>query len=363
MVEATGAGNSQPSRGAGIGRPIRVLVTDDSAFMRQRLRSLLDGDSAVEVVATARDGVDCLAKVREFRPDVVTMDIEMPRLDGLSTLGRLMAEQPVPVVMVSSFTKAGADATVRALALGAVDFVAKPSGSISLDIHKVGDELLVKVKQAAAARVGRKAPAARPHEAAGSSGQPSPGRARVVVVGSSTGGPRALYELIPRLPADLAAGVVIVQHMPAGFTHSLAQRLDEVSPLTVKEAQAGDRIRPGLALLAPGGYHLTVDKAGTVMLDRKPPVNGVRPAVDVTLTAVVGAFGGGCLAVILTGMGTDGSRGATLLRAANGAVIAEHESTCVVYGMPRAVVEAGHADAVLPLERIAAEIVRRTACT
>lgn len=314
----------------------------------------------MEVVATARDGLDCLAKVGEVLPDVITMDVEMPRLDGLSTLRRLMEERPTPVVMVSSFTREGTDVTIRALALGAVDFVAKPSGSISLDIQKVGQELVHKVKQAAQAKVVMAARSAAVPIGRRTIGpvEPVDRRVRVVLIGSSTGGPRALHEVVSHLPGDLSAGVLIVQHMPAGFTRSLAERLDDLSSLKVKEAEAGDRIVPGTALLAPGGFHMTVNKVGVIALDQNPPVNGVRPSVDVTLAAVVSQYGKHCLSVILTGMGADGARGVALLHAAGGYVVAEHESTCVVYGMPRAVVEGGYADAVVPLGHIASEITR-----
>ncbi len=351
-------------------RPIRVLVVDDSAFMRKVLTELLESDPLITVVGTARDGQDGLEKVLGLQPDVVTLDIEMPRLDGFGTLREIMARRPTPVVMVSSHTREGAEATIRALALGAVDFVAKPSGSISLNMHVTRDELVAKVKAAATAtpRVRSTAPAAPAFSArekmqalSGLRRQMAAGEQpprRLVVIGCSTGGPGALHQIIPRLPADLPAGVLVVQHMPPGFTRSLAQRLDELSPIVVKEAEAGDRVRAGLVLVAPGGYHMTVDADGRIALDQGPPVHGVRPAVDVTFESVVPVWKERLVGVILTGMGYDGAKGMARLRKAGGWTIAEDASTCVVYGMPRVVVEMGAAQEVLPVHRIADAITR-----
>ncbi|MCG0238034.1 MAG: chemotaxis response regulator protein-glutamate methylesterase [Firmicutes bacterium] len=347
-------------------RPVRVLVIDDSAFMRKVLTELLSSDPGIAVVGTARDGVDGVQKALQLRPDVITLDVEMPRLDGYGTLKELMEKCPTPVVMVSSHTRAGAEATIRALALGAVDVVAKPSGPISLDMHKVRDELVRKVRAAAGAAVrprrvlaelppleGRRirAPGVRPQGEAGVA-------SRLVVIGCSTGGPGALHQVLPRLPADLPVGILVVQHMPPGFTRSLAERLNEISAIAVKEAEEGDPILPGQALVAPGGYHMLVGPGGRVRLDQSPPVHGVRPAVDPTLESAVREYGGRVLAAILTGMGYDGARGALAVKKAGGLCVAEDASTCVVYGMPRAVVTMGLADAVLPIHEVAAAIVR-----
>lgn len=340
--------------------PVRVLVVDDSAFMRHAITQILDADSHVEVIGTARDGLQALDLVEQLRPDVVTLDVEMPRLDGLGTLERIMDRRPLPVVMVSSSTGEGTSTTMTALAIGAVDFIAKPSGPISLNIRQVGEELIAKVKAAAGARVARRRPVVSRRSAVGrpTAGRPPQGRQRTVIIGSSTGGPRALYELVPALPQDLDAALLIVQHMPAGFTRSLAEKLDEMSALTIKEAESGDRLEPGLGLVAPGGRHLVVSAQNTVLLSDDPPLHGVRPAIDVTMTSAVRVYGGNCVGVILTGMGSDGTLGCQQIRAAGGRVIAEDESTCVVYGMPRSVAEAGAADRVVPLPRIAAEIVQ-----
>jgi two-component system chemotaxis response regulator CheB len=335
---------------------IRVLVVDDSAFMRHTIARHLADDGRIEVVGTARDGLEALAQVGALRPDVVTLDVEMPRLDGLATLRRLMAERPVPVVMLSSATQDGAATTIRALELGAVDFVPKPSGSLSLDLYKVKDQLRAAIRRASLSRVPRSGPPV-PAVRHGRTSTPGTAVERVVVIGASTGGPRALAEVVPALPADTPVALLIVQHMPAGFTRSLAERLDERAQIRVREAQAGDALTPGLALVAPGGYHLTLDATRRVRLHRSPPVHGVRPSVDVTLQSVVNAYGRRTVGVILTGMGTDGSVGAALIHEAGGTVIAEDASTCVVYGMPRAVVEAGTADRVAPLSRIAQSIM------
>lgn len=339
--------------------PIRVLIVDDSVFMRKIIGDLLSSDSGIAVIGTARDGIDAVEKCKLLRPDVVTLDVEMPRLDGLGCLERLMNECPTPVVMVSSLTQEGAATTVRALALGAVDFIPKPSGSISLDMAKVRDELTAKVKVAARANLRRARPSPEPLPAVnGRGGGRAAGRPRrIVCIGCSTGGPGALHEVVPRLPADLGAPVLIVQHMPPGFTRSLAQRLDELSPLRVREAAAGDRFGPGDVLIAPGGSHMTVVSGDMIALNQDPPVHGVRPSVDVMLHSVVQHYGGDAVGVILTGMGFDGARAMAELHRAGGHTIAEHQSTCVVYGMPRAVVELGVADVVAPIHEIAERIV------
>lgn len=346
-------------------RPIRVLVVDDSAFMRKVISDILSADPDLEIVATARDGQDGVEKALSLQPDVVTLDVEMPKLDGFGVLREIMSRRPTPVVMVSSLTQEGAEATIRALALGAVDFVGKPSGSISLNMVVVREELVQKVKAAAGAtpRYRHQAlelppvvkPAAPRPSVAGAFHRSS--NNRLVVIGCSTGGPGALHQIIPRLPADLPAPVLVVQHMPPNFTRSLADRLNEVSRVTVKEAAQGDPLVCGQVLVAPGGYHMTVSEAGRVELNQDPPQHGVRPAVDVTLHSVVPRYGNRLVGVILTGMGYDGAKGMMALKKAGGRTIAEDASTCVVYGMPKVVVELGAADQVLPVFDIADGIV------
>lgn len=337
--------------------PIRVLVVDDSAFMRKVIANLLESDPGFKVVGTASNGVEALQRVEALAPDVVTLDVEMPKMDGLTALKEMVGRHRARVVMVSSLTQEGAETTIRALAAGAVDFVPKPSGSVSLDMHRVGDDLRRKVKAAAQARVrvpSRVGPPPADPPAPGSHERPASGNRsrRVVVIGCSTGGPGALHEVIPRLPGDLGAAVLIVQHMPPGFTRSLAQRLDELSAIRVREAQPGDLLTDNTAFVAPGGYHMTVDGEGRIALDQEPPLHGVRPAVDRTLVSVAQRYGRAALGVIMTGMGYDGAKGIAELKRTGGRAIAEAESTCVVYGMPRVVVEMGHADRVAPLAEI-----------
>lgn len=348
--------------------PIRVLVVDDSAFMRKVISDLIGGHPDMVVVDTARNGQEALEKVRIHRPEVITLDVEMPIMDGLTALSRLMEENPLPVVMLSSLTQANAATTIEALARGAVDFVPKPSGTISLDLHKVREELWRKIRIAARARVARVVAGRIPPSAEHGFPQP-PGRGPVVspgvpstlvVIGSSTGGPGALHQLLPALPADFPAPLIVVQHMPPGFTASLAQRLNQCSAIEVREASEGDSLTPGQALIAPGDWHLVVGRHGRVVLNQDEPVHGLRPAVDVTLQSAA-ALPCRVVAVILTGMGFDGVRGVREVKQRDGQVIAQDEQTCVVYGMPRAVVELGLADSVLPVGAIAGRLVQLVA--
>jgi two-component system chemotaxis response regulator CheB len=351
--------------------PIRVLVVDDSAFMRRAISQAIAAEPDMEVAGQATNGLDALLEVERLQPDVVTLDVEMPRMDGLAALRHLMSRYPRPVVMLSSLTQAGATTTLRALLIGAVDFVAKPSGSISLDFHRVRDELIQKIRAAAGARTasngvggpGFHAATSNPRPAtlrvSGTAGTP-PARGRrterLVVIGASTGGPRALGTLVPALRPDSQAAFLIVQHMPAGFTRSLAEHLDSVAALDVREAREGDVLIPGCALVAPGDFHVRVTPTGQVRLDQGPRLHGVRPAVDIALTSAVEALGSRVVATILTGMGHDGADGAACVRAAGGTVLAEDQSTCVVWGMPRTVVERGIADQVVRLEGMASAI-------
>lgn len=339
-------------------RRVRVLVVDDSALMRRMVSRIL-ASAGFEVVGAARDGVEGLEACATLRPDVVTLDVQMPRMDGLSMLRRLMEENPTPVVMLSSLTQAQAPATVEALALGAVDVVAKPGGAISLNIDEVAEELVRKVRVAATARV-RRLPAAEagaPREPGPPQAQreaAAPGRAKlIVVVGSSTGGPSALAELFSRLRRDFPAPIVVVQHMPAGFTASLAARLDTLSALDVKEAEEGVVPERGGAWVAPGGYHLLFDADGRMRLSSDPPHLGVRPAADLTMESAAEVWGSGVIGLVLTGMGMDGARGARRIKQRGGVVLAQDEETSVVYGMPRAVVEMGFADEVAPIQEMA----------
>ncbi|KAB2954379.1 chemotaxis response regulator protein-glutamate methylesterase [Heliorestis acidaminivorans] len=373
---------------------IKVLVVDDSAFMRKVISDMIAAESGMIVVGTARNGQDALHKIEQLSPDVVTMDIEMPILDGLSTLEKIMSEKPVPVIMLSSLTQQGAESTLQALQKGAVDFIPKPSGTISLDIHKVRDELLSKIKIAAMARIRTKPVAPRKWSAPPASPSPKPstkkitiplmseakepntyagkvsnnlgGLNKIILIGTSTGGPKALYEVIPKLPRDLDAAVLVVQHMPPGFTRSLAERLDANSPLKVKEAEHNEEIRPGVVYIAPGDYHLKVQKTEKpslgkqlwVRLTQEPPAGGHRPSVNVMMTSVVDNYWSKIVGVIMTGMGSDGAEGIKLIKSQQGKTIAEDASTCIVYGMPKVAIESGYIDKVAPLTELADEITR-----
>ncbi len=344
--------------------PIRVLIVDDSAFMRFTIAKRLSETPGIVVVGSAHNGEEALALIPNTKPDVITMDVEMPGMDGLTTLRQIMVNNPRPVIMLSSLTTQGANETVQALTLGAVDFVAKPTAKAN--IESIMEEVIAKIRRAARVRVYPVSNLQRSD--APSFTQPSTKKTqavltrplrqndKVVVIGSSTGGPRALNTVVPQLPSDLPAALLIVQHMPVGFTRSLAERLDNVSKLAIKEAAPGDRLEVGRGLLAPGGFHMMVDANGQITLNQNPPVHGVRPAVDVTMTSAVQRYGAATVAVILTGMGSDGTTGARLVHSAGGHVIAEDESTSVVWGMPRSVVEAGAANQVVPLPDVAAAI-------
>ncbi len=357
--------------------PVRVMVVDDSAFMRFAITQQLNEDPELQVVGTASNGNEALLLIPQLQPDVITLDVEMPHLDGLSTLREIMKKFPRPVIMFSSLTKDGAAETIQALILGAVDFIAKPDNR--LDIRTEMGDIAAKIKSAAKAKVKsavahRRLPAVpltpdkpekqvRPYRKitpviliGSSTGGPGALNEIIPAFGSSTGGPGALNEIIPALPANLMSPVLIVQHMPSGFTHSLAERLNNISPLKVKEAEPGDELLVGQVLLAPGGFHMVLDENERISLNQKPTVHGVRPSVDVTLNSLSQRFGKNVIAVILTGMGSDGTLGASILHSAGGHVIAEHEKTCVVWGMPRSVVEAGAANAVLPRPQIAKAI-------
>ena len=347
------------------GGRIRVLVVDDSALMRRVIWGLLEQDPGILVVGSAVDGLDAVEKVRELKPDVVTLDVEMPRLDGLQTLGFLMSESPVACVMLSAYTPRGADTTLKALDYGAVDFVQKPSGALSLDMERVREELLAKVR--VASTIDLKRLPFRPGESSGQKLllQPKPMAApadhgSIVAIGTSTGGPRALSMLIPALPPDLPAPVVVVQHMSAGFTRSLAQRLDRESRIRVKEAESGEPILAGMVYLAPGDWHFSVQRVGgqpRVCLDRRPPQLGVRPCADYLFESVADAYGSKAVGVVLTGMGRDGAQGLKAMKAYKAHVIAQDEASSVVYGMPKAAALSGCVDQVLPLDRIAPAIV------
>lgn len=344
---------------------IRVLIVDDSAFMRNALTKMLSSDPEITVVGTAWNGLDAIEKVAELKPDLVTMDIEMPRMDGIEALRRIMATNPVPVIMVSSLTTEGARSTLDALDLGAVDFVPKNLSDLSVNIVKVREILIEKVKQIGGRVPGRR----RPSRTASVPATPAPVRSSyrterrigIVAIATSTGGPKALQDVIPKLPKDLSVPVIVVQHMPPAFTGPFAQRLNEISGLTVKEAEEGEPLRPGVVLVAPGRGHLSVRRARTgecvVAVSENRPDLIYRPSADVMMSSVAEMYPGRALGVILTGMGNDGEKGMRAIKSSGGRTLAQDEATCVVYGMSRAVVEAGLADKVVSIEEVAGEIV------
>lgn len=349
-------------------RKIRVLIVDDSVVIRRLLSDAIAGDPALEVVGTASNGGIALKKLPLLLPDVVTMDIEMPEMDGLTALAEIRrTNRKLPVVMVSSLTERGAAATLDALALGATDYVTKPSSLNGSGHEAMTAELIAKLKAfgGGSARAVHP-PTASPRVLRAAAGSPpgAPRRIDVVAIAISTGGPNALAEMIPLLPAGFPVPIVIVQHMPPLFTKLLADRLAARAAIAVKEGAAGDPVRAGTAYIAPGNQHMVVHRAGTsvtVALEQGPPVNSCRPAADVLFRSVADVYGPGALAVVMTGMGHDGLGGCEAIRQRGGQVLAQDEASSVVWGMPGFVVEAGLADEVIALSALAPALVRRAA--
>lgn len=369
----------------------KLLVVDDSAFMRKLISDFFSDHMHIEVIGAARNGKDAIKKIEQLKPDVVTMDVEMPEMNGMEALKEIMQKYPLPVIMLSSTTKRGAENTLMAMEYGAVDFVAKPSGSISLDLHKIKDELVRKVEEASKVTVSKlRKPYEKSTVVSRTIRQPLHNEAsklksmtkptikidvptqktewsktskKIILIGTSTGGPRALQEVITKIPANVDAPILIVQHMPAGFTKSLAARLDQLSEIHVKEAEQGDLLQKGTAYIAPGGYHLKLRKVGSafaVVLDnQEPPRAGHRPSVDVLFEDVSQYSEFDKIAVIMTGMGYDGSKGlVSLKKTGNVTAIAESAETCIVYGMPKAAVETQLVDEVADVDDIARTIMK-----
>jgi two-component system, chemotaxis family, protein-glutamate methylesterase/glutaminase len=336
-------------------KKLRVLVVDDSLFMRAAIAKTLAA-GAFEVVGQAKDGKEAVAQTLKLAPDVITMDFNMPGMNGADAVRAIMQQRPTPVVMFSAHTKQGARETFDALGAGAVDFVTKPAGEVSTDLTKIAEELTRKLTAAASARPRAAPPLGPPTRTSSPSiarASLSGGVPRLCVIAVSTGGPAALSEVIPALPPDLRLAVVVVQHMPAGFTGPFAERLDAASRVSVREAEQGDRPQPGEVLIAPGNKHVEFDEQGLVVLGDGPPVNGCRPAADVTMQSAAKVYGRRSLAVVMTGMGKDGAAGALAIKKADGKTCAQDQLTSVIYGMPKAALDAGAIDEVIPLAEIA----------
>jgi two-component system chemotaxis response regulator CheB len=349
-------------------KKIRVMVADDSAFMRRVLRELISSDPQMEVVGEARDGREAVALAGSLQPDVVTMDIKMPHLDGLGAIELIMSQNPRPIVIVSSESREGAASTLRGLELGAIDFVPKPTSGIDLDMNSVRDDLTRKLRLASKVRVVRTAtrsavpaPAHRHEHVARPSSLPSgsDGHFPIVVLAASTGGPSTLMRLVPRFGKDFPGAVIAVLHMPATFTGQFSLQLAENAALRVKEAESSEALQPGTLYICPGSHHLRITPFGRIALDDGPRISGYRPCADVTMETVAAYAGAMSVGVVLTGMGNDGSRGAQAVKKANGLVIAEAESTAVIFGMPAEAIKAGAVDHILPLEEIYSAIEKR----
>jgi two-component system chemotaxis response regulator CheB len=356
--------------GLGMADKIKVLIVDDSALMRRALKEIITTDPGIEVVGTARDGQDAIEKARDLEPDVVTMDINMPVMDGLTSMQHILTYYPdMPVLMVSSITEEGALTTFEALELGAFDYVTKPSGTVSSNLHIVGKEIIEKVKLAYKSvnkksirdRIQRRSSYSEKGLETVKKSAPRNGTSlsKVVVIGISTGGPGTLMEVLPLLPEDLGAAVIIIQHMPPSFTGSFARRLDGACHIPIKEAEAGDVLQNGRGFLGPGGYQMVVRKDGGIIRLPSTPKTIFMPSVNVTMESVLEAYGGeNIVGVLMTGMGDDGADAMVKIRKAGGITIAEDESTAVVFGMPREAIERGGAELVVPSYKMAEAIVK-----
>ena len=338
---------------------VRVLIVDDSALMRQMLTTMLNSDPDIDVVGTASDPIVARRKIKELQPDVVTLDIEMPNMDGLAFLEKIMALRPMPVVMVSSLTQMGAEATIRALEIGAVDFVSKPTEDLVTNFSALSTEICVKVKMAAKIKVAARRSAPRPAIDHLPSGRRFETTERIVAIGASTGGVEALRHIISTLPAD-APAILITQHMPPKYTASFARRLNDISSVTIYEARDGQRVLPGHVYMAPGGRHLELCRSGAnyvCRLQDEAPLSGHRPSVDVLFNSVAQAAGANAMGIILTGMGRDGASGLLSMRRAGALTVGQDEASSIVYGMPKVAFETGAVGVQLPIELIAEQIV------
>lgn len=351
----------------------RVLIVDDSAFMCRVLETIFNGDPQFQVVGHAKDGHEAVALAESLKPDVITMDINMPHMDGLQATEQIMSRNPRPIVIVSSDSKEGAASTLRALELGAIEFVAKPSSGVDLDMHSVKEDLLRKARMACKVRVVRTA--ARPTPVSHGNGAgtesrrlPREGalpstapdqRFPVVVIAASTGGPATVMQLAPGFTRDFPGAVIVVQHMPASFTTQYALQLSEFTGIRVKEAEDNETIAPGTLYICPGARHLRVTPIGRIRLETGGRVNGYLPCIDITMESAAAYAGAMSIGVVLTGMGNDGAKGVAAIKTAGGAVLAQDEATSVIFGMPAEAIKTGSVDQVLPLEEIYPAIEKR----
>ena len=361
----------------------RVLIVDDSAFMRKVLQTIVASDPQLEVCGEARDGRDAVTQTEVLQPDVISMDINMPHMDGLQATEVIMSSNPHPILIVSSESREGAEVTLKALQLGAIDFVAKPTGGVDLDMSSVREEICRKLKMAAKVRVVRTAtrsrlqqdvatasprtePVAPPVPATNgrsAAAPPAPskgtGKFPIVVMAASTGGPATLMKFIPTFPKDFPGAVILVQHMPGNYTDQFGKQLSEVAQIRVKEAEAGEIIVPGLLYVCPGSHHMRVSPTGRVSLDDGPRIGGYRPCADLTMESAADYAGPMAIGVILTGMGNDGVKGVQAIRGVGGHTIAQDESTAVIFGMPQEAIKSGAIDQILPIDAIYPAIEKR----
>lgn len=335
---------------------IRILIVDDSAFMRKSLEILLKSDTSIEIVGTARDGVEAVELAGKLHPDIITLDIEMPRMDGLTALKKIMDENPTPVIMVSSLTSEGAESTIKALELGAIDFIPKEMSYVNVNISKIKDDLIQKVKHFAKRKRLQKIigiPGKRRFETKVNAKLTN--SVSAIAIGISTGGPMSLQKIIPHISERVQIPIFIVQHMPPNFTKSLAQRLNSMSKLKVSEAVDGERIEKGHIYIAPGGKHMIIGKngfGGKIIISDRPKETLHKPSVDVMISSAADIYKRNLMSVIMTGMGKDGLEGVKRVKQYGGYSLAQDEASCIIYGMPKAIVDNNLADRILSLERI-----------
>ena len=346
-------------------KKVRVLVVDDSALMRKKIAEMINADEACEVIATARNGEEAVLSAAALRPDVITLDIELPKMDGITALKIIMSQSPIPVIVLTGHTQFAGETTLKCLEHGAVDFVLKPGGTFSMEIAKIQRGLLAKIKTAAQVKMSVLRPLSLVQPPSRQAEKGSAKRLlaeKVVAIATSTGGPKALAEVLPQMEPELPAAVVVIQHMPEGFTRSMAQRLNACSSIPIQEAEEEDLLLRGRCLIAPGGFQMTFQNQGgrgvVVRLLRERAEHNLSPCADVTLKSLAPLFGPKCLGVVLTGMGNDATEGLRAVKQQGGRTLAEDASTCIVYGMPKSAQEAGVVDQMVPLPEIPREIMR-----